>query len=168
MRAEPGPWLRSHIAADDSCGVWSIRLLRGRAESWDRQSTDCDFWISVFHNKPRHLQNNTQSTHTANNLSASYITKILDMSSEEGWNNNHDLMQETKHITGWLHYSPKGVSFIFFHSFFFFSKIGSKLNSKSPDTKQQNFYTKSKKKIHLCVHYSLTCWMEFVTLGRKK
>lgn len=27
-------------------------------------------------------------------------------------------MQETEHITGWIHYSLKEVSFIFFHSFF--------------------------------------------------
>lgn len=125
MRAEPGPWLRSHFGADNSCGVWSIRLLRGWAESWDRQRHD--FYISVFHNKHGHLQNNTESTHDANNLSASYITKILDMSSEERWNNNHPL-QETEYITGWIHYSPKGESFIFFHSlfppfYFFFSKL---------------------------------------------
>lgn len=151
MRAEPGPRLRSHIAADDSCGVWSIRLLRGRAESWDRQSTDCDFWISVFHNKPRHLQNNTQSTHTANNLSASYITKILDMSSEERWNNNHDLMQETKHITGWLHYSPKGVPFIFFHSFFFFfPKLEANGIAKALIPNNRIFTPKVKKNTSLC------------------
>lgn len=178
MRAEPGPWLRSHFGADNSCGVWSIRLLRGWAESWDRQRHD--FYISVFHNKHGHLQNNTESTHAANNLSASYITKILDMSSEERWNNNHPL-QETEYITGWIHYSPKGESFIFFHSlfspllFFFFFKIGCKLTRKSPEIKQYNFYTKpnpnpnqTKTKNSLCVHCSLMWWMEFVALGRKK
>lgn len=59
--------------------------------------------------------------HPANNPSASYRMKILDMSEEERWNNNHLLMQETEHKMWWIPYPPKEASFIFFH--YIFSKL---------------------------------------------
>lgn len=44
--------------------LWGLEHQVTQRLSWKlRQSTDCDFYISVFHNKHRHLQNNTQSTH---------------------------------------------------------------------------------------------------------
>lgn len=59
--------------------------------------------------------------HPANNPSASYRMKILDMSEEERWNNNHLLTQETEHKMWWIPYPPKEASFIFFH--YIFSKL---------------------------------------------
>lgn len=146
--------------------LWGLEHQVTRGLSWKLRHTQRhDFYISVFHNKHGHLQNNTQPGHTANNLLASDVTEGLDVSSEERWNNNHPF-QEMEYVTGWIHYSPKGESFIFFHSFspsFFLSKLNANCVEKALRSNNRNFtpnqsqnqtkpnQMKTKKAIFMCI-----------------